>query len=326
MALKPFRIGSVEIDFPVVLASLASYSDLPYRLICRSLGASFCTTEAMLDGQAIQEARLRRGLIKRDPADRPLAGQIMGGKPEVMAEAAAALRAMDFDVIDINFACPVKKVLSRKRGGYLMKDPGLAVDIVQAVRAAVPDRPVTLKLRRSFLETDPDNRAFWTIAGAAFETGAAGLCVHARSVDQKYQGRADWGFLAAVKREFSDRTIVGSGDVLTAEDALRMLEETGVDGVMAARGAIGNPWIFRQARDLAAGREPFQPSVAEQRALIERHFELAAATYGPGRALRILRYFGIRYSKMHPRPAKVRNAFVVVKSEKDWRDVLDAYY
>ncbi len=326
ITLKPLRIGPVEVEFPVMLASLAGYSDLPYRLICRSTGAPFCTTEAMLDRQAIIEARLRRGIIKRDPADRPLAGQIMGSDPKVMAEAAVALRDMDFDVIDLNFACPVKKVLSRKRGGYLMGEPYLAVEIVEAVLAAVPDRPVTVKLRRSFKETDKDNQAFWTIARAAFEAGAAGICVHARSVDQKYQGRADWAFLSEVKREFSDRTVIGSGDILVAEDALRMLEETGVDGVTAARGAIGNPWIFRQVRDLAAGRAPFHPSLVEQRELIERHFRLASETFGPDRALRIMRYFGIRYSRMHTHPAKVRNAFVVVKSARDWQSVVDTFY
>ena len=325
-ALKPLRIGPVEVDFPVVLASLAGYSDLPFRLVCRSAGAPFCTTEAMLDRQAIQERRLRRGLIKRDPADRPLAGQIMGSDPAVMAESAAALRDMDFDVIDLNFACPVKKVLSRKRGGYLMSEPYLAVEILEAVLAVVRDRPVTVKLRRSFKESDRDNEAFWIIARAAFEAGAAGICVHARSVEHKYQGRSDWGFLAAVKREFPGWTVIGSGDILLAEDALRMLEETGVDGVTAARGAIGNPWIFRQARDLAAGRPPFHPSLAEQRELIERHYRLASETFGPERALRIMRYFGIRYSKMSPQPAKVRNAFVLVKSERDWRAVLDAFY
>lgn len=324
--LRPLRIGQVEVDFPVMLASLAGYSDLPYRLICRSTGAPFCTTEAMLDRQAILEARLRRGLIKRDPADRPLAGQIMGTDPAIMAESAVALREMDFDVIDLNFACPVKKVLSRKRGGYLMSEPYLAVEILEAVLAAVSDRPVTVKLRRSFKEVDKDNRAFWIIARAAFEAGAAGICVHARSVEHKYQGHADWGFLAAVKREFPKWTVIGSGDILLAEDALRMIEETGVDGVTAARGAIGNPWIFRQARDLAAGREPYQPSIAEQREIIERHFRLASETFGPERTLRMMRYFGIRYSKMHPHPAKVRNAFVVVESERDWRHVIDKYY
>jgi nifR3 family TIM-barrel protein len=325
-ALKPLRIGPVEVGFPVVLASLAGYSDLPYRLVCRSAGAPFCTTEAMLDRQAILERRLRRGLIKRDPADRPLAGQIMGSDPAVMAESAAALRDMDFDVIDLNFACPVKKVLSRKRGGYLMSEPYLAVEILEAVLAAVRDRPVTVKLRRSFKEADRDNEAFWTIARAAFEAGAAGICVHARSVEHKYQGRADWGFLAEVKRAFPTWTVIGSGDILLAEDALRMLKETGVDGVSAARGAIGNPWIFRQARELAAGRPPFHPSVAEQRELLERHYRLAAETFGAERALRIMRYFGIRYSKMSPQPAKVRNAFVVVKSERDWRAVLERYF
>ena len=249
--LKPLRIGSLEIDFPVVLAALAGYSDLPFRLLCRSLGAPFCTTEALLDRQVMIEKRVRRRMTRIDEADHPVAGQIMGSEPEVMAESAAKLAEMGFDAIDLNFACPVRKVVSKKRGGFLMSRPGETVAIVGAVVRAVPDRPVMVKLRRSFLETDTSGDEFREIARGAFEAGAAAVTVHARSVDQKYKGRADWEFLARAKREFPDRTIIGSGDVHTAADALRMLAETGVDGVSAARGAIGNPWFFQQARDLS---------------------------------------------------------------------------
>ncbi|MGA2586931.1 MAG: tRNA-dihydrouridine synthase [Candidatus Aminicenantales bacterium] len=324
--LKPLRIGRMLIDFPVVLASLASYSDLPYRLICRSCSASYAATEAMLDRQMLVEGKLRAKLVKIDDADHPVAGQIIGSDPAIMARAAGVLRDMGFDVIDLNFACPVKKVLARKRGGYLMDRPGLALEIVRAVLDAVPDRPVTLKLRRSFRETDKTNEAFWAIARGAFEAGAAGISVHARSVEQKYRGQADWKFLSKVKLEFPGWTIIGSGDVLTALDALRMLEQTGVDGVLAARGALGNPWLFRQARDIAAGRKPFEPDLAEQRELISRHYQLACDTYGPKRGLKIMRNFGIHYARMHPRPAEVRRAFIGVATETDWRTLMETRY
>jgi tRNA-dihydrouridine synthase B len=324
--IKPLRIGPLTIDFPVVLAALAGFSDLSYRLICRSAGAPYCATEAMLDRQMLLDGKLRRKLIKLDDADHPLAGQIMGFDPEVMAKAAVVLRDMGFDVIDLNFACPVRKVVSKKRGGYLLSRPDIALETVRAVRAAVPDRPVTLKLRRSFTESDAEGAAFWEIARGAFDAGVAAIAVHARSVDQKYKGRADWGFLKRVKSEFADRTVLGSGDIMSAADALRMIRETGVDGVLAARGAIGNPWIIRQARDLAAGRAPFHPGLEEQRELMERHFELALGIYGQRRAAKLMRNFGIHYARLHPHPAKVRMAFVGIKSETDWRSVMVEHY
>ena len=325
-ALRPLRIGSVPVDFPVVLGALAGYSDLPYRLVCRSLGAPYAITEAMLDRQVLLEGKLRKRLIRLDPADHPVAGQIMGTEPEVMAEAAGALDRIGFDVVDLNFACPVKKVVSHKRGGAMMNDPERALAIVRAVVAAVPDRPVTIKLRRSFRDDDGSPETFRRIARGAFEAGVAALAVHARSVEQKYTGRADWGFLAAFKREFPDRTVLGSGDVMHPADALRMLAETGVDGVLAARGAIGNPWFFAQARDLAAGRPARPPDLGEQRALILRHYRLACETYDPRRGLRMLRHFSLQYAKMHPRRTDLRNALVLVRTEAEWLSVIDAFY
>ncbi len=324
--LKPLRIGAVTIEFPVVLASLAGYSDLSYRLICRSLSAPYCTTEAMLDRQLLVDGKLRKRLVRMDDRDHPVAGQIMGSEPEVMAAAAAALREAGFDVIDLNFACPVRKVLARGRGGYFMNHPGRVMDIVRAVLDAVPDRPVTLKLRRAFREADARHDAFWRIARGAFDLGIAAICVHARSVDQKYRGRADWEFLAGVKDQFPGRTVIGSGDVHSAADALRMIRETGVDGVSAARGAIGNPWIFRQARDLAAGREPRHPALEEQRELIGRHYRLTCEIYGPDRGLKIMRNFGIHYARLHPQPAMVRREIIKVKSEQDWEALMNACY
>jgi len=325
-AIKPLRIGAIPIDFPVGLGALAGYSDLPYRLVCRALGAPYCVTEAMLDRQVLLEGKLRKRLIRLDPADHPVGGQIMGTEPEVMAEAARSLDRMGFDVVDLNFACPVKKVVSHKRGGALMNDPDRALAIVRAVVDAVPGHPVTIKMRRSFRDADKTHEDFWKISRGAFEAGVAAIAVHARSVEQKYTGRADWSFLAALKREFPDRTVLGSGDVMTPADALRMMAETGVDGVLAARGAIGNPWFFEQARDLAAERPPRKPGLAEQREVIYRHFRLACEAYGPQRGLKILRHFSLQYAKMHPRRTDLRNALVVVRTEDEWRAVIEAFY
>ena len=322
----PLRIGAVHVDFPVGLGALAGYSDLSYRLVCRSLGAPYCVSEAMLDRQVLLEGRLRKRLIRLDQADHPVAGQIMGVEPEVMAEAARSLDAMGFDIVDLNFACPVRKVVSHKRGGALMNDPDRALAIVRAVVDAVPGRPVTVKLRRSFRTAEQTHADFWKIARGAFEAGVAAIAVHARSVEQKYTGRADWSFLTALKREFPHRTVLGSGDVMSPADSLRMIAETGVNGVLAARGAIGNPWFFGQARDLAAGLPPRQPGLDEQRDVIYRHFRLACEAYDPRRGLKILRHFSLQYAKMHPRRTDLRNALVTVRTEEKWRAVIDEFY
>jgi len=324
--LKPLRIGSWSLDPPVVLAALAGYSDLPYRTICRELGAPFATTEVMLDKFLLQEGKLRRHLLRSDEGDHPVAGQIMGSDPETMARAAVVLRDLGFDAVDLNFACPVRKVVSRKRGGNMMSDAEGTLDVIRAVRAAVADRPLLIKLRRSFAVGDEACEAFWAIAEGAWAAGVDALCVHARAVEQMYKGEADWGFLKRVRSAFPDRTIIGSGDVRTPADALRMLAETGVDGVAAARGAIGNPWFFRQVLDLAAGRGAAAPTLAEQRAVMERHYALAVAQYGERKATFAMRHFGISYGRMHPHAKRIRMAFVAVRTAEEWRAVLDEHY
>jgi nifR3 family TIM-barrel protein len=278
----------------------------------------------MLDKSVLAAGAHRRRLTTLSDQDHPVAGQIVGGEPETMAAAARALCRMGFDVIDINLACPVPKTLRRQRGGYLMTRPDLALEIIRAVIAA-SDRPVTVKLRRKFGQDDTDD-AFWRIAEGAFQAAAAGLTVHARSVAAKYAGPADWQFLKAVKGHFPDRTILGSGDMLTPHAALEALSWTRLDAVVAARGALGNPWFFRQARDLAGGRQGRLPSLAEQAAALLEHCQAACELYGPVCALRNMRKFGIRYAKLHPDPRAVRAAFARVKRPEHWRGVVETFY
>ncbi len=323
--VDPFRIGYLEIEFPVVLGAIAGYSDHPYRLICRAHGAPYCTTEMMLDRTVLVGKKLRKRLLKLTDEDHPVAGQLIGNEPEVMGAAGRLLGEVGFDVVDLNFACPVKKTLRRGRGGYMMKDPALGLEIARAVIESV-DRPVTLKLRRSFEQADTTCDAFWEIAEGAFIAGLAAICVHGRSVEAKYTGRADWEFISEVKRRFPDKTIIGSGDVLKPIDALRMLQQTGVDAVSVGRGALGNPWFFRQVRDIAAGREPRAPTISEQRVLLERHFRDACELYGTRRGPKIMRKFGIKYASMHPTPRDVRMGFVEVKTPEHWTEVLEKFY
>ncbi len=323
--LQPFSIGNVEVKFRVVLAALAGYSDLPYRTICRRLGAPFCATEMMLDRSVLQGGKLTNRLVASDSGDHPVAGQLIGNDPETMSAAAIELDKRGFDVIDLNFACPVHKAIRRKRGGFMMKAPEDVIKVTQAVVNAV-NRPVTLKLRKSFFDEDVECEDFWRMAEGAFDAGAAGICVHGRTVQAKYAGSADWQFIAEVKRRFADKLVMGSGDAFNPSCALEMLRETGVDAATAARGSLGNPWFFRQFQDIVAGREPYDPSLSEQREVIAEHFTLSSEFYGVERGCMHMRKFGIKYARMHPSPKKLRMAFVAVKNTQDWKNVLETYY
>ncbi len=324
LKLKPFFIGDLKIEFPVVLASMAGYTDLAYREICRDLECDYCTTEMMLDKCLLVSGELRRRLAAISERDHPVAGQLIGNSPDVMAAAAGELVKMGFDVIDLNFACPVNKALRRKRGGYFMSQPDEAIEVTRAVIAAV-DKPVTLKLRRRFKQDDSEDN-FYAIAQGAFDAGAAAIAVHGRSVEAKYTGPADWDFLADVRRRFPDNTVLGSGDVMTPQAALDMLQQTKLDGVLAARGALGNPWFFRQARDIAAGREPYKPSFCEQREIMLRHFTEACKLYGQVRGPKIMRKFGIKYARNHAHARSVRVAFIDVKRSDQWHEVVERFY
>jgi len=319
----PFKIGNIEIDFPVILAPLAGYSDLAYRRISRSLGAPYCTTEMMLDRCVAISSRQHIALVAMGEGDAPLAAQLVGNDPETMAEAAKLICQKGFDVVDLNFACPVNKAIKRRRGGWLMQEPQKVVEIVRAVIDAA-DRPVTLKVRQKNKNAD-DNSNFWYLAEGAYQSGAAAITVHGRSVEQKYTGKADWGFIREVKQQFTDWTIIGSGDVLTPPDALRMIDETGVDAAAVARGVLGNPWFFQQARALAAGEQPMAPDLTEQRRVMTIHFAEAQKLYGT-KASSIMRKFGIKYARLHPHPKRLRVAFVSVKTPEDWFAVLDEFY
>ena len=254
--LRPLEIGGVTLDSPVVQAALSGYSDLPMRVLARRFGASYSLCEVLLDTFVAVMGTNRKNLARVAVSDEehPVGGQLMGANPDDFPPAARRLVAAGFDVIDINFGCPVKKVLGRCRGGYLLSVPETALDIVARVRDAVQASvPVTLKMRRGIDDSAESADKFWTIFAGAFARGVAAITVHGRSVQQRYVGPSNWAFLAEVKRVAGERTVIGSGDLFSAEACRAMLDQTGVDGVSIARGAIGNPWIFSQTLALLAG-------------------------------------------------------------------------
>ncbi len=328
--LGELRIGSLRLDFPVVQAALSGYSDMPMRTIARRHGAPYTLCEVMLD-KFIVELKPRKKnhhFLHVADEEHPTGGQLMGADPAMFGPAAQRLVAHGFDVIDINFGCPVKKVLGRCRGGYHLSQPAIALEIVRRVRDAVPSEiPVTLKMRRGIDDSSESRDKFFEIFDEAYRLGVAAITVHGRTVKQRYEGPSRWEFLRELKQMAGDRVVLGSGDLFTAQACLDMIEFTGVNGVTVARGAIGNPWIFEQARALAEGLPlPSPPTLHEQRDVIAEHYRLAEESYGPERCLPDMRKFAIKYSQLHPHHAEVRSDFCSVRQPGAWRDVLNKWY
>ncbi len=322
------RIGPIQLDAPFVQAALSGYSDVPMRLLAREYGCPYTINEVVLDRLVAQGGKRMRRMLAVSPGDHPVGGQLMGSEPEQFAEAANLLVEMGYDVIDINFGCPVKKVLGRCRGGFLLSVPDQAREIIRRVHDAVGRRvPVTVKMRRGMDDSAESERNFFSVLDAAFETGLSAVTVHGRSVKQRYIGPSNWEFLARVKKHVGDRTLLGSGDLFSAEDCVRMIRETGVDGCSIARGAIGNPFIFREVRALLDGEPlPSPPSISEQRKAITRHHTLMCEHHGEESAGPLLRKFGVRYSELHPCAKEVKSAFLAVRTPDDWQAMLDRWY
>ncbi|HEX8522861.1 MAG TPA: tRNA-dihydrouridine synthase [Tepidisphaeraceae bacterium] len=325
------KIGHLDLAIPFCQAGLAGYSDRAMRTVARRRGCPYAVTEALLDIIMINGGEGLRKSIDISDEDHPVAGQVMGSEPETMSKGAVILHDAGYDVVDLNFACPVKKIKNKARGGHMLLDTERGVSIIRAVRAALPAAALTISLRRGFDDSAESEDRFYQIVDEAFAHDFAAARVHGRTVEQKYLGQAKWDFLKQVKQRYPNRTILGSGDVFTAEDAVRMLRETGVDIVWIARGAIGNPWIFQQAAALlhtgAAQPSPLQPpTILQQRDALEEHFALAMQIHGEQLAGRRMRKMGIKYSRFHPKSDLVKKEFINVRSLREWNNVLEHWY
>lgn len=324
----PVTLGDYQLKSPLFQAALSGYSDYPMRVIAARLGAAYTLCEVMIDRMIVQSKQGKQHSMMYCHQDEfPVGGQLMGSEPEEFGPAAERMVEAGFHVIDINFGCPVKKVMSRCRGGYHLSQPDVALDIVSRVRDVVPDSiPVTLKMRRGINDTAESEENFFRIFDGAYARGLAAITVHGRTVEQKYVGPSNWDFLKRVKQHAGSKTVIGSGDLFSPQACVDMLNVTKVDGVSIARGAIGNPWIFQQTENLLHNRPVTPPDVYEQRAVISDHFELAQAFYGEKKVCNVMRKFGIFYSELHPQQADVRKAFIAVKTSAQWLNVLEEWY
>jgi tRNA-dihydrouridine synthase B len=302
---------------PAVQAALSGYSDVAMRLVARAHGAPYALHEVVLDELVLQKGKMRDRILRVPEADNPVGGQLMGTDPRIFADAARELVQAGYDVVDINFGCPVNKVLGRCRGGYLLQEPESALRLVDSVVQAVgADVPVTVKMRRGYDDGPDSERAFFTILDGAFERGITAVTVHPRTVVQKYVGPSRWEFLRRVRMHLGERTLLGSGDLYSAFDVVRMLRQTGVDGVTVARGCIGNPFVFDQVAQLLRGKAPLRPTVAQMGRALQMHAEYAREHLG-ARWARSLRTHAIKYAQYHPSPVDARERMVRVRGEAE---------
>lgn len=314
-------IGKVEIGNPVVLAPMAGYTDMPFRRLCRKLGAGLICAEMVSSAALVRQHPKTRRMIYLDPAEKPVSLQLFGSDPVEMAEAAAFLDALPTppDVIDINVGCPVPKITKSDAGSALLKNIPLLEQVVTAtVRAA--KRPVTVKMRAGW-ETVTAPEVARRIEGC----GAAAVAVHARTRQQGFEGNADWSVIRQVKEAVSI-PVIGNGDVRTPSDAVAMIRETGCNGVMIGRASVGNPWIFGQAAAAVLGHElPPEPTLRERLAILREHIESLDEFKGERTAVVEIRKHASSYVRGMPGASALRVALCQCSSKDEFLAVLGEF-
>lgn len=308
-----FRIGNVKIAGPCVLGPMAGVTDLPFRLLCRECGADLIYTEMVSAKGILYQNKNTNALLEVSPKERPVALQLFGEDPQIMAEVAKRIEEREFDILDINMGCPVPKVVNNGEGSALMKQPKRIGEIVAAVSGAI-SKPVTVKIRKGFSEqlmNAPE------VARIAQESGAAAVAIHGRTREQYYSGSADWDMIRQVK-EAVTIPVIGNGDVRTPEDVVRMQRETGCDGVMIARAVQGNPWFFAQAKKyLEEGVMPAKPELSEVVAMILRHAQMEIDYKGEYTAIREMRKHVAWYTAGYPHSAGLRRQVNEIETMED---------
>jgi len=320
------KLGSLALDVPFFQASLSGYSNYAMRSLARLFGCPFIMADMMLAKSAAHPRVLRKAIFRPGSDEHPIGAQILGNKPAIMAKAARDLVAVGYDVIDLNFACPAPKVLRRGRGGALLNDPDTVIDILKAVRDAVAV-PVLMKLRIGVNHKPESLENFWQIVSRSVEHGVDALVIHGRTVGERYRSKADWDLPAAAKSRFPGATIIGSGDIFDAASTVDLMKRTGLDGFIVARGAIGNPWIYRDLRYIWENRPlPEPPDMSEQRQVIREHFELILRDYPEKKAVGIFRKFAVRYACRHPRRKPVLLSFMGAQTRADVENVINTWF
>ncbi|QZQ56997.1 tRNA dihydrouridine synthase DusB [Curtobacterium sp. TC1] len=319
---RPLRIGPIEVDVPVVLAPMAGITNMAYRRLCREYGAGLYVCEMITSRALVERTPVSMQLIQHHESETPRSIQLYGVEPNTVAEAASILVGEDrADHIDLNFGCPVPKVTRKGGGAALPWKLELFRELVTKTVRAAGDVPVTVKMRKGI---DEDHLTYLDAARIARDAGVAAVSLHARTANEHYSGHADWSAIATLKEAVTDIPILGNGDIWSAADALRMVDETGADGVVVGRGCLGRPWLFG---DLAAAFRGeglrYMPSLGEVADGFRRHAELLVEFFGSEEhGCRDVRKHVAWYFKGYPIGSDVRSGLAMASSLQEIDDLL----
>lgn len=300
--IRTLQIGNVTLENNLILAPMAGVSDLPFRLLCREQGAGLVCMEMVSAKAILYKNRNTEELLTIDPKEHPVSLQLFGSDPDIISEIAKQIEERPFDILDLNMGCPVPKVVNNGDGSALMKNPRLAGEIIEKTARAIK-KPLTVKIRKGF---DDAHVNAVELAHIAQESGAAAVAVHGRTREQYYAGHADWDIIRQVKEAVSI-PVIGNGDIRTPKDVAAMAEQTGCDGYMIARGAEGNPWIFRQILHyFETGEHLARPDFSEVTEMLLRHAKMQIDCKGDYTGIREIRKHAAWYTAGYRNSSKLR--------------------